>query len=397
VTFQDGQQQAIDEGIVLYFKGPHSFTGEDVFELQCHGGPVVVDLLLRRCIELGARLAKPGEFSERAFFNNKLDLAQAEAIADLIASTSEEAARSAVRSLQGEFSLEINSLLQQLVQFRVYIEAALDFPEEEIDFLADERVSKTLEDIQDHLASVQSKARQGALLRDGMQLVIAGQPNAGKSSLLNALSGTDSAIVTEIAGTTRDVLRERISLNGMPVHVIDTAGLRHSDDLVEQMGIARAWQELVKADLVLLLIDAQQGFGVAEQNILDELPEGLPVIRVFNKIDKSAHTAGLIESDLYISAKQHLGLDALRAALVEQMGYRPQVEDVFIARRRHLDALNMTRECLDLASQQLREFNAGELVAEELRRAQNALGAITGQFSADDLLGEIFSSFCIGK
>lgn len=395
--FFDENGQSIDEGLALYFRGPHSFTGEDVFEFQCHGGPIIVDLLIRRCLELGARLARPGEFSERAFHNDKLDLAQAEAIADLISSTSEQAARSALRSLQGQFSAQVDALLAELIRCRVYIEAALDFPEEEIDFLADDQVRSMLDGVTSHLRDIQDKAQQGALLREGMHLVIAGQPNAGKSSLLNALAGSEAAIVTDIAGTTRDVLRERINLDGMPLHIVDTAGLRHSADPVEMKGIQRAWQEIEKADLVLLLIDAERGFGPEEEAILEKLPHSLPVLKVFNKIDKLSDPTSVVSDDICISAKHGQGLEELKTALKETMGYQPVTDDVFIARRRHLDALQLTQTCVDKAREQLMTFNAGELVAEELRHAQDALASITGRFSADDLLGEIFSSFCIGK
>lgn len=396
-SFVDSNGDVIDEGLGLYFQGPHSFTGEHVFELQCHGGPVIVDLLLKRCLELGARMARPGEFSERAFHNDKLDLAQAEAIADLIASTSEQAARSAIKSLQGEFSEKVNQLLTMLIRCRVYIEAALDFPEEEIDFLADEQVRLMLNETAEYLQTIRQKAQQGALLRDGMHLVIAGQPNAGKSSLLNALAGTETAIVTDIAGTTRDVLRERINLEGMPLHIVDTAGLRDSDDPVEMMGIKKAWSEIEQADLILLLIDAEKGFTQEDVSIIEKFPVGLPVLKVYNKIDRADLEAGKRDGGLYISAKAGLGLDLLKAHMVELMGYHPHTDDVFIARRRHLDALDATQRSIEYAQEQLFTYNAGELVAEELRQAQDSLGSITGRFSADDLLGEIFSSFCIGK
>jgi len=392
--FKDAEGQAIDDGIALYFPAPYSFTGEDVLELQGHGGPVVLDLVLKRCLQLGARLARPGEFSERAFLNDKLDLAQAEAIADLIDSSSEQAVRSAQRSLHGDFSKAIDDLRQQIIELRVYVEAALDFPEEEIDFLTDDVVTQRMESIQQQLDKIFTRARQGSLLREGMHLVIAGRPNAGKSSLMNALAGTETAIVTEIAGTTRDVLRESINLDGMPLHVVDTAGLRHSDDPVEQIGIERAWKEIRNADLVLLLVDDTTGFGQEEQAILDELPEKLPVIRVHNKIDLSKTEK--LPGVLYISAKTGLGIDALRTTLEQRMGYQKDNEDSYIARRRHLDALEKTRQFL-LNTDQQKQQSAGELMAEELRQAQDALGEITGKFTSDDLLGEIFSSFCIGK
>ena len=387
----------LDDGVAIYFPGPHSFTGEDVLELQGHGGKIVMDMLLHACLQNGARLARPGEFSERAFLNDKLDLAQAEAIADLIDSSSEQAARSALRSLQGDFSGAINSLLTQITELRMYVEAALDFPEEEIDFLADQRVIDRLDGIQYQLTDIFSKAKQGSLLREGMQLVIVGKPNAGKSSLLNALAGQDTAIVTEHAGTTRDVLRESINLDGMPLHIIDTAGLRDSADPVEKIGIQRAWQAVEKADLILFLVDDTEASDHSHHVLLDQLPEHLPRLTVHNKIDKSGHAEGVHGEHLYISAKQKIGIDSLRDVLKQKMGYQTDSEDLFIARRRHLHALEETKEAVDNASEQLKVFNAGELMAEELRIAQDSLGQITGRFTPDDLLGEIFSSFCIGK
>ena len=395
--FRAANGDVLDDGIALYFPTPHSFTGEDVLELQGHGGQVVLDMLLKRCVELGARLARPGEFSERAFLNDKLDLAQAEAIADLIDSGSEQAARSALRSLQGEFSTAVNQLLTALIELRVYVEAALDFPDEEIDFLADSAVTQRLDGIKQRLHAIFQKARQGSLLRDGMHLVIVGRPNAGKSSLLNALAGQETAIVTDIAGTTRDVLRERINLDGMPLHIVDTAGLRESDDPVEKIGIERAWQEVHKADLIVLLVDDTQPDDPENAVILAKLPERLPRLTVHNKVDLSGKTAGKQGEHVYISAKQGLGMEALKAELKTRMGYQGESEDTFIARRRHLEALSATQIAVENAEYQLRTFNAGELMAEELRTAQDALGQITGKFTSDDLLGEIFSSFCIGK
>lgn len=392
---QDGS--ILDDGLALFFPAPHSFTGEDVLELQGHGGVVVLDMVLKRCLELGARLARPGEFSERAFLNNKLDLAQAEAIADLIDSSSEQAVRSALRSLQGSFSQAVDKLLTALIELRVYVEAALDFPDEEIDFLADAAVTTRLAIIKRQLAEIFQKAQQGSLLRDGMHLVIVGRPNAGKSSLLNALAGQETAIVTEIAGTTRDVLHERINLDGMPLHVVDTAGLRESHDPVEKIGIERAWREVEKADLVLLLVDDTQAATEEHSSILAKLPTSIPVLTVHNKVDLSGKVAGKHANHLYISAKQGLGLDVLKAELKARMGYQGEREDTFMARRRHLQALGLTQAAVERAEQQLVVFNAGELMAEELRLAQDALGQITGKFTSDDLLGEIFSSFCIGK
>lgn len=395
--FKAADGTALDDGIALYFPAPHSFTGEDVLELQGHGGTVVLDMLLKRCVELGARLARPGEFSERAFLNDKLDLAQAEAIADLIDSGSEQAARSALRSLQGEFSAAVNALLTGLIELRVYVEAALDFPDEEIDFLADVAVTNRLDSIKQQLHTIFQKARQGSLLREGMHLVIVGRPNAGKSSLLNALAGQETAIVTAIAGTTRDVLRERINLEGMPLHIVDTAGLRDSDDPVEKIGIARAWAEIAKADLILLLVDDTCPAEPENAAILARLPPHLPRLTVHNKVDLSGKPPGKHGDHLYISAKHALGMEDLRAELKARVGYRGEAEDTFIARRRHLQALAETQAAVARAEYQLRAYNAGELMAEELRTAQDALGQITGKFTADDLLGEIFSAFCIGK
>lgn len=395
--FLDGEGSAIDDGLALYFPAPHSFTGEHVLELQGHGGNVVLDMLLKRCLSLGARLARPGEFSERAFLNDKLDLTQAEAIVDLIDSGSEQAARSALRSLQGEFSEAVNTLLQALIELRMYVEAALDFPDEEIDFLADKSVTKRLAAIQQQLHYIFQQAHQGSLLREGMTLVIAGRPNAGKSSLLNRLAGQETAIVTDIAGTTRDVLRERINLDGMPLHIVDTAGLRDSDDPVEKLGIERAWREVEQADLVLLLIDDSAKDESEQAAIMQRLPAGLPRLNVHNKIDLSGKLPGQYGESIYISAKQNLGMDALSTALKAVVGFQDNVEHTFIARRRHLRALEDTQQAVQRAAEQLHTFNAGELMAEELRLAQEALGQITGKFSSDDLLGEIFSSFCIGK
>ena len=403
--FKDKNNQILDDGIALYFPEPQSFTGEHVLELQGHGGHIVMDMLLKCCVELGARLAKPGEFSERAFLNDKLDLTQAEAIADLIDSSSEQAARSALRSLQGDFSNAINSLLKKMIEMRVYVEAALDFPEEEIDFLADKSVLERMQKIKDELLQITKTAKQGSLLRNGLHLVIIGKPNAGKSSLLNALAGNETAIVTEIAGTTRDILRESINLDGMPLHLVDTAGLRESDDPVEKIGIERAWQAVEKADLAILLIDESHQFDSTD-DILKKLPKAIPVLKVHNKIDLLDNSLldnpkefkkGKIGDDVYISAKEQIGIEALKEELKERMGYQDKSEDTFIARRRHLQALARTQELVDNAEIQLTQYNAGELMAEELRLAQDELGQITGKFTSDDLLGEIFSNFCIGK
>lgn len=398
-------ESVIDEGIALLFNGPHSFTGEDVLELQGHGGPIIMDMLLERCLQLGARLARPGEFSERAFLNDKLDLAQAEAIADLIDATSRSAAENAVRSLQGEFSQRISTLVERLIELRVYVEAAIDFPEEEIDFLADGHVANRLESVQQALTAVRKAAGQGALLREGMSVVIAGRPNAGKSSLLNALTEQDTAIVTDIAGTTRDVLREYIHIDGMPLHIIDTAGLRDTPDAVEKIGVARAWEEIEKADRVLLLVDASTTDATDPMTIWPEfvarLPDQTRLTLVRNKIDTSAEQAGIDLSTtpptIRLSAKTGVGVDNLKTHLKDIMGFSATTEGRFSARRRHLDALDRAMIALETGRAQLDGYGAGELLAEDLRDAQQALGEITGEFSADDLLGEIFGSFCIGK
>lgn len=385
------QNQIIDQGIVLFFPGPASFTGEDVIELQGHGGPVVMDMLLDACIDAGARQARPGEFSERAFLNDRIDLAQAEAISDLIESHSRQAARSANRSLQGEFSQQIELLLTALIELRMYVEAALDFPEEEIDFLNDGVVADKLTAIQQQLLSITSKAVQGQLLRDGINVVIAGKPNAGKSSLLNKLAGEEAAIVSEIAGTTRDMVHAEITLDGLPLHIIDTAGLHDSNDPVEKIGIERAKQAINAADLVILVSDD------SDQSALPDLALTEETVLVKNKIDVSGAEAGKHNDAIYVSVETGAGIEELKEHLKTFAGYQNAGEGVFIARRRHLDALAKTQQSINAAEKQLREFNAGELSAEELRQAQQALSEITGKFTSDDLLGEIFSSFCIGK
>ena len=400
-----GEETVLDEGIALFFPGPHSFTGEDVLELQGHGGPVIMDLLLGRCLELGARPARPGEFSERAFLNDKLDLAQAEAIADLIDASSRAAAENALRSLQGDFSRRVEGLVERLIELRIYVEAAIDFPEEEIDFLGDGRVAEMLAGVKEELAAVRAAAGQGALMREGMSVVIAGRPNAGKSSLLNALTEQETAIVTDIAGTTRDVLREHLHIDGMPLHIIDTAGLRDTPDAVEQIGVARAWAEIEKADRVLLLVDAATTDATDPMAIWPEfvarLPDPARLTLVRNKIDASQETPGLDLSTttpiVRLSAKTTQGVDNLKAHLKAVMGFTGTAEGRFSARRRHLDALYRAERALLNGEAQLSGFGAGELLAEDLRDAQQALGEITGEFSADDLLGEIFGSFCIGK
>lgn len=396
----------LDQGIALFFPGPNSFTGEDVLELQGHGGPVILDLLLREITQLGVRLARPGEFSERAFLNDKLDLAQAEAIADLIDATTEQAAKNALHSLQGAFSVRIHELVEALISLRIYVEASIDFPEEEIDFLTDGKVAADLANIEQKLAQVFKEAKQGVLVRDGMRVVIAGRPNAGKSSLLNALSGRESAIVTNIAGTTRDVLREHIHIDGMPLHIIDTAGLRDSPDEVERIGIQRAWQEIQQADRVLLVVDSSSTSDFEAKAIWPEfvqkLEDASKITLIRNKIDLHGEVAGLAKlangaSYIGISAATRAGIEDLKQHLKDIMGFSNSGEGGFTARRRHLDALERAQSFLSLGKAQLHGYAAGELLAEDLRQAQNALSEITGEFTPDDLLGRIFSSFCIGK
>ncbi len=395
--FRAADGSLIDSGLLLYFPAPHSFTGEDVLELQGHGGPVVLQMLLARCLDLGARLAEPGEFTRRAFLNGKLDLAQAEAVVDLIDAATTAAAKSAVRSLHGEFSNEINALLSQLIELRALVEATLDFPDEEVDFLEAADAFGRLDRLRQRLAAVFDRARQGRLLQGGLHVVLAGQPNVGKSSLLNRLAGDELAIVTPVAGTTRDVVRGTLQIEGIPLHVIDTAGLRETDDEVEKIGIARTWREIERADVLILLVDARSGVGEAERAILAQLPAGLARITVYNKIDLAERTAERHdEADgvaVSLSAKNGAGIDLLRAELLRIAGWHP-AEDVFIARERHLRALGSAGEHIDAAQAQLPQL---ELFAEELRLAQRALAEITGEFSADDLLGEIFGRFCIGK
>ena len=418
LPFKDATGQAIDHGLALFFPGPHSFTGEDVLELQAHGGPVVLQMLLARCLEAAAqpvahgaapvlprlRVAAPGEFSQRAFLNDKLDLAQAEAIADLIDASTEAAVKSANRSLAGEFSREIHTLRDALIHLRMLVEATLDFPEEEIDFLQKADAAGQLTRLQANLAQVRQRARQGALLREGIRVVIAGQPNAGKSSLLNALAGAELAIVTPIAGTTRDKVEQAIQIEGVPLHVVDTAGLRHSTDEVERIGIERAWGEIHAADAVLFLHDLTRAeipeYIAEDAGIASAMAENLPKIHVWNKCEACAPSAlALVGPDgLAISAKTGLGLDALRQRLLQTVGWQAAPEGVYMARERHLRALSAVDAHLAHATEWLgHRAEHLDLLAEELRLAQSALGEITGEFSADDLLGEIFSRFCIGK
>lgn len=421
LPFRAADGSPIDQGLAIHFPAPHSYTGEDVLELQAHGGTVVLQLLLARCLEAGAqidpasgtprlaglRVAQPGEFTQRAFLNDKIDLAQAEAIADLIDASTEAAARSASRSLSGEFSREIHTLRDALIHLRMLVEATLDFPEEEIDFLNQADARGQLERLQQTLARVMQRTRQGALLREGIKVVIAGQPNAGKSSLLNALAGAELAIVTPVPGTTRDVVSQTIQIEGVPLHVIDTAGLRDSVDHVEQIGIARAWDQIAGADAVLFLHDLTrlhaQGYADGDDAIArtlkEKLPTGVPVLDVWNKVDAAADAARAgAPGELRLSAKTGFGLDVLRHRLLEVAGWQPAAEGVYIARERHVQALRRVDTHLVQAAAQLAaQAQALELLAEELRLAQNALNEITGEFSSDDLLGVIFASFCIGK
>ena len=406
LPFLDENNEVIDQGIAILFKAPNSFTGEDVLELQGHGGPVIMDMLMRRILQIkGIRMARPGEFSERAFLNDKMDLTQAEAIADLIDATSERAAKSAMNSLQGEFSKKINQLTESLIHLRIYVEAAIDFPEEEVDFLADGKIANALYGIIAELHAVQQQAKQGTLIREGMKVVIAGRPNAGKSSLLNALAGKESAIVTDIAGTTRDVLREHIHIDGMPLHIIDTAGLRDSTDKVEQIGIERAWEEINTADQVLFMVDGTttdaSDPALIWPEFIHRLPDSIGLTVIRNKADLTGEALTMAAENSHsvftISAKENLGLDQLKEHLKQCMGYQSSTEGGFIARRRHLEAIAQADEHLQQGKLQLEVYMAGELLAEELRLAQEQLSEITGEFTSDDLLGRIFTSFCIGK
>jgi tRNA modification GTPase len=410
LPFRNANGSAIDQGIAIYFKAPHSYTGEDVLELQGHGGPVVMQMLLARCLEagkeIGLRVAQPGEFTHRAFLNDKLDLAQAEAVADLIEASTEAAARSASQSLSGVFSKTIHDLVDKVVHLRMLVEATLDFPEEEIDFLEKSDARGQLERIRASLDQVFAEAAQGALLRDGLNVVLAGQPNVGKSSLLNALAGADVAIVTPIAGTTRDKVTETIQMEGVPLNIIDTAGIRDGGDEVERIGIERTWGEVGKADVIVHLLDASRGPTRGDEEILERLPDNVPVLRVWNKIDLSGHKPTVDRMadavHIYVSATDRLGMDLLRAELLRVAGWQQTGESRFLARERHLLALKAARDHLEIAALHASLDNqindqALDLFAEELRLAQDSLSSITGEFTSDDLLGVIFSRFCIGK
>lgn len=398
LPFYDSHHTLIDRGIAIYYQNPNSYTGEDVLELQAHGGTALMHMLLARCIELGARQAEPGEFTRRAYLNDKIDLAQAEAVADVINASTMEAAQSAMRSLSGEFSNSINALLTKLIDLRMYVEACLDFPEEEIDFISQGKVTEKLAAIIAELKTVFAKARQGSLLREGMQVVLVGQPNVGKSSLMNQLSGEEVAIVTPIAGTTRDAIKNTIQINGLPLHIIDTAGLRDTNDEVEKIGIARTYRALENAQVALLLVDAAHDIGDEEKSILSHLPQEIAKICVHNKIDMTQEVAKNVletnETHIYLSAKTGEGVDLLKQHLLQIAGYQQNAEGVFMARARHLEALKQVDAHLQQAQIVMPQ---SELIAEELRLAQEALSSITGEFTPDDLLGEIFSKFCIGK
>ncbi len=398
LPFKEADQSTIDQGIAIYFQAPNSYTGEDVLELQAHGGPALLQILLSRCLALGARQALPGEFTQRAYLNEKMDLAQAEAVADVINASTVEAARSAMRSLSGEFSNRIHVLLDRLIELRMYVEACLDFPEEEIDFITQGNVEAKLKNILAELQKIFQQAKQGNLLREGLTVVLVGQPNVGKSSLINQLAGDEVAIVTPIAGTTRDTVKSLIQINGIPLHIIDTAGLRETDDEIEKFGIARTWRALESANIALLLLDATHGITDVEKSILDRLPLDLPKIWVHNKIDLSLEAPSLKEIDhemhVFISAKKGDGVDLLKAHLLKMAGWQTTSEGIFMARTRHLESIAKVEYFLNVG---LQSIDQAELVAENLRSAQTELNSITGEFTPDDLLGEIFSKFCIGK
>lgn len=401
--FRDHRGEAIDQGLALYFPGPHSFTGEDVLELQGHGGPMVLDLILRRLVQLGARLARPGEFSERAFLNGKLDLAQAEAIADLIESGTETAARLARRTLSGDFSRRLEAIIEELIRLRTYQEACLDFPEEEVDFLADDALGTAISALLPRVESVLASAQQGCLVREGLRVVIAGPPNVGKSSLLNALTGDEAAIVTAIPGTTRDLLHREIQIDGLPLHLTDTAGMHASVDLVEQEGIRRAREEIAAADAILWISDdSNDPEAQAFSPTTLDLPTGIPIVLIRNKVDLSGREPGLTRTaervEIALSAREGVGIEILREHLKELASYQGgEANGVFMARRRHLDALNRALTAIREAKSNLQQQRSGEFIAEDLRQAQHALGEITGDFTTEDLLERIFTSFCIGK
>ena len=398
LPFIDQDGQMIDQGIAIYYAAPNSYTGEDVLELQAHGGPALLQILLTRCLSLGARQAEPGEFTRRAYLNDKMDLAQAEAVADVINAATSEAARSAMRSLSGQFSNRITTLLQRLIELRMFVEACLDFPEEEIDFITQGNVKQKIEDVQLELNNIYIAAKQGNLLREGLTVVLIGQPNVGKSSLINQLAADDIAIVTAVAGTTRDTIKSTIQINGIQLHVVDTAGLRETEDEIEKFGIARTWRALESANIALLLVDAAHGITEVEKSILERLPNDLPRIWVHNKIDLAQQSPFVEylggESHIHLSAKTGEGLNLLRESLLKMMGWQSTSEGVFMARTRHLQAIQQVEHFLQVA---LDLIDQSEIVAENLRMAQEALSSITGEFTPDDLLGEIFSKFCIGK
>lgn len=398
VDFYAAANEILDSGLVLFFRGPKSFTGEDVLEIQGHGSPVVLNMLLKRCLELGCRMAEAGEFTKRAYLNGKLDLVQAESIADLIHAESEASAKGALKSLKGEFSGQIQQINQQLIHLRMFVEATLDFPEEDIEFIANAKIKAKLEALQQEIHQLLGSTKQGVILNNGANIVIVGRPNVGKSSLLNALANEDIAIVTAIAGTTRDVVRQKIIIDGVPFNIVDTAGIRETDDVVEKIGIERALHAVASADLCMVLIDDNVGMSMADQQILAQLPEALPKLFIHNKIDLSGESPRISQQNeftqIYLSAREGLGIDLLRAKLLALIGWDNSAGDVFLARTRHLDAMRLTVKHIDNAFSNWQEL---EILAEELRYAHTALSSITGEFSADDLLGEIFSKFCIGK
>ncbi len=399
-AFRDGRGEALDLGLALYFPAPHSFTGEDVLELHAHGGTVLSDLLIERALELGARMAQPGEFTERAFLHDKLDLVQAEAIADLIDADSRAAVRAAQRSLRGDFSAAVLALEEEVTQLRVWVEAAIDFPEEEIDFLGSAELRERFADVEAMFVELERTTRQGCLLREGLRVVIAGRPNVGKSSLLNALAGYEAAIVTPVPGTTRDLVREHIDVDGLPIHIVDTAGLRSTADLVEQEGVRRAEAELTVADHAIVVVDSTRSDPEDFAGLLAGLPAGLEHTVVRNKIDLSGEPPGpsaVEPGTIGVSVLTGTGLAALRQRLREIAGFQPESEGLMTARRRHLEAVQQARHYFDAARRQMEAGGAGELMAEELLQVQNALAGIVGEFTSDDLLGRIFSSFCIGK